>query len=155
MNPTPKLLALDLASTVGWANYANGIIDSGSQAFKAKDGTHQGERYAQFHRWLSEKIRTDKPAQIAYEEAMGFFKSASAAQIAYGFRGILMSLAAAHNIPCYGYVAPTVKKFWTGSGRADKDDMIAATLLKLPDVDLSDANQADALAILHLHLSKL
>jgi Holliday junction resolvasome RuvABC endonuclease subunit len=65
----------------------------------------------------------------------------------------MLALAAVHALPCVGYSPSEIKIFWTGKGNADKDTMIAATLIKCPDVDLTDSNEADALAILHLHIS--
>lgn len=152
-----KILALDLATTTGWALSANGIITSGSQCFarlaatKSRPADHQGEPFAQFHRWLAEKIRTDKPEAIAYEEVMRFPYALQAHSFC-GFRGHMLALAAGYGIPCFGYPPTSVKKFWAGKGNADKHEMVAATLVKLPDVDLTDDNQADSLAILHFHL---
>jgi Holliday junction resolvasome RuvABC endonuclease subunit len=155
----PKILALDLATTTGWAMTAAGIVTSGSQCFarlpatKTRPAEHMGEPFAQFHRWLAEKIRTDKPEAIAYEEVMRFPYALQAHSFG-GLRGHMLALAAGHGIPCFAYAVTHVKKFWTGKGNADKDDMVAATLLKLPWVDPTDDNECDALAILHLHLSQ-
>jgi Holliday junction resolvasome RuvABC endonuclease subunit len=151
-------LALDLATVCGYANIGGGVITSGSQDFsryhgsKKRPADHVGEPYAMFHRWLSEKLHTDKPEWIAYEEVYRW-QGASAAHCFGGYRGVMMSLAAVHGIPCHGYSPPDIKKHWTGKGNADKDAMIAATLIKCPDVDLTDSNEADALAILNLHLA--
>lgn len=152
-----KILALDLATTCGWAVSANGVITSGSQCFtryhgsKSRPQDHLGMPYSQFRNWLADKLHTDKPDQIAYEEVMRW-GGASAAHCFGGFRGIMLDLACRYNgIPCFGYVPTAIKKYWAGKGNADKDDMVAATLLKYPNLDLSDDNEADALAILSLH----
>ena len=104
-----KLLALDLATTCGWAVTANDIITSGSQSFKRYPGSksrlqdHLGMPYCQFRNWLADKLLTDKPEVIAYEEVMRW-GGASAAHCFGGFRGIMLDLACRHGIPCFGYV---------------------------------------------------
>lgn len=156
------ILSLDLATVTGWAVIscgATGVTTSGSQDFsrypgsKSRPAHHAGESFAMFHRWLSAMLATEPPAQIVHEEVAGFFKSAHAARVIFGFRGILYAQAAARGIPVTGYNAQKVKLFWAGSGRAKKPDMIAATRRRCPQVDLTDGNEADALAVLHLHLS--
>lgn len=155
---TSRVLALDLATTTGWAVDASGIVTSGSQCFRRFEGArlrraqHIGEPFASFHRWLAEKIRTDKPDVIVYEEA-GFFKSVTAVRIAYGLRGILYAQAAARALPVTGYAPAAVKKHWTGKGNAQKPAMIAAARRRHPEIDLTDDNEADALALLSLHRS--
>jgi Holliday junction resolvasome RuvABC endonuclease subunit len=44
--------------------------------------------------------------------------------------------------------ASTVKKYATGSGRAEKPDMIHAAKQKFVDLDVDDDNAADAVHIL-------
>lgn len=154
-----RILSLDLATICGWAVSGGGVITSGSQDFSRYGGSksrrpdHVGESFAMFHRWLAEKLRTDKPDVIAYESA-GHFKSGAAVQVLVGMRGIMLCAAATQNIPVTPYAPAAVKKFWTGKGTADKIAMVAMTRKRCPDVDLTDSNEADALAILHLHLSR-
>jgi Holliday junction resolvasome RuvABC endonuclease subunit len=154
-----RTLALDLATVCGWASMGGGVMTSGSHDFTRYSGSkrraadHVGESYAMFHRWLAEKLRTDKPGAIAYEEVCRWGGYA-AAHCFGGFRGHMLALAASHGIPCYGYTPSAVKIFWTGKGNADKGAMVSATRRKFPDVDLTDDNEADAIAILNLHLSK-
>lgn len=155
-----RVLALDMATQTGWALLGGGVVTSGSQTFaryagsKSRPRDHVGEPFAQFHRWLCERLRDDKPGAIAYEGG-GFFKSADAAQVCIGLRGVMLMNAAAYRIPAYPYAPAQVKKFWAGRGNADKDDMIAATRTRCPGVDITDSNEADALAILHLYLSSI
>lgn len=156
----PRLLALDLATVTGWAVQASGVTTSGSQSFaryggcKSKPADHTGASFAMFRRWLHETIRTDKPEVIVYEEVMRWM-SASSAHAFGGFRALMLEAACIHSLPCVGYKPKQVKKFWTGNGNADKDVMVAETRRRFPDLDLTDDNEADATAILHLHLSTL
>ena len=154
-----RVLALDIATVTGWASLGGGVITSGSQSFaryagcKSRAADHHGEPFARFHRWLSAKLVEDKPDVIAVE-GFGYFKSQAAAEICIGLRGVLLAIAASRGIPVHSYAPYVVKKFWAGKGNADKDDMIAATLIHCNGVDLTDGNEADALALLHLHLDR-
>lgn len=157
MNAYERVLSLDLATTTGWALSASGIIDSGSQNFqrlpptKTRAAQHVGESHAMLYRWLSGKLSDDKPTLIVYEGA-GYFKSAAAAQLCIGFRGIMLMQAARLGIPMVSYAPKEVKKFWVGNGNADKPMMMAETRRRCPDLDLTDDNESDAIALLHLHL---
>lgn len=154
---TTRVLALDLATQTGWALVANGILTSGSESFhryvgcKSRPAEHRGQTYLNFQRWLRERILTDKPEAIAYEEPMGHMKSAAATNILHGFRGIVLLNAAYHQLPVFGYPQPSVKRFATQRGNATKPEMLAWAREAFGEVE--DENQADALAVLHLHLS--
>lgn len=154
-----RLLSLDLATTCGWASLGGGVITSGSQCFarlpatKSRPAQHQGEPYAQFHRWLAGKLRDDKPDVVVYEEVCRW-QGYSAAHCFGGYRGHMFALAAGHGIPCVGYSPGEIKSFWCGKGNADKDAMMVETRRRFPSLELTDSNEADALAILHLHLDR-
>lgn len=160
MNSLHRILALDLATVCGHATHANGITTSGSQDFtrytgcKSRPPEHPGASFAMFRRWLHEKLRQDKPGAIVYEEVRRWM-SANAAHAFCGYRGIMLEAGCLFTLPCYGYSPTAIKKHWTGKGTADKPAMIAETRRRFPELDLTDDNEADALAILHLHLSTL
>jgi Holliday junction resolvasome RuvABC endonuclease subunit len=152
-----KILALDLASTTGFALSANGVITHGAQKFgdpKLKDSPAfpEGARFVRFQRWLRDRIATDKPDAIVYEEPMGNFKSAHARNVVVGLRGILLMTAAYYEIPTTGVAQTKLKKFATGKGNAKKADMIAAAARHWPDEVFADDNAADAFLLLHLHM---
>lgn len=154
-NTTAKVLALDLAQTCGHALIANGIISSGSQCFKPSPKIHKlnpGLAFLNFHRWLRLRISDDKPLTIAFEEVYRWSSSAAAHSF-NGFRAIMLEECHVHSIKTVGYSPPSIKKFWTGNGRADKEAMVAHTYMRFPDLQLADDNEADAIAILHLHLA--
>lgn len=152
-------LALDLATVTGFARVANSVLTTGSQTFarhhgnKTRGADHHGASHGYFDNWLREQLRQPLPTAVIYEDA-GFFKSRDAVQICVGLRGILLAQTAKLDIPVYSYAPMTVKKYWAGTGKADKDDMVAATLIKFPEIDLTDNNEADAIALLHLHLER-
>lgn len=153
-----RILSLDLATQTGWAMLANGVLTSGTEGFhryagcKSKPADHAGQSYLSFQRWLRDKITTDKPSQIVFEEPMGHLKSAQARNVLVGFRGVLMVNAAYYGVLVTGYTQTAVKKFATGRGNAKKPEMLAWARDAFGDVE--DENQSDALAVLHLHLAQ-
>lgn len=159
-NKKVRVLALDLATVTGHATIANGVITSGSQDFsryggsKSRQAEHAGQPFASFRRWLHNKIIEDKPAALVFEEVPRF-PYAFQAYVFCGYRAIMLETACIFSLPHFGYGPGQIKKFWTGKGNADKDTMVAETLIRFPAYDLTDHNEADALAILHLHLSTL
>ena len=160
MNLRPiRILALDMATTTGYAILASDVLTSGSQCFakqaatKTRAAAHVGASHAMFDNWLTEMLHGPRYDEIVYEMA-GFFKSAAAVQVCVGFRGILLAHAAKHNIPLYSYSPSAVKKFWTGKGTAKKPEMIARTKREYPNLDITDDNECDAIALLNLHLTQ-
>lgn len=159
-NKAIRCLSLDLATVCGHATIANGIITSGSQDFaryggsKSRQAEHQGQPYASFRRWLHTKIIEDKPAALVFEEVRRWMSSSSAH--AFGaYRGVMLEAGCVFTLPCYGYSPAEIKKFWTGKGTADKAAMVKRTMELFPDLDLTDDNEADAIALLTYHIHSL
>lgn len=155
-NTSARAIALDLATTTGFALIGSGIITSGSQYFgtKIKKGQPHppaGLQFAQFENWLKTRLRDDKPNEIAYEEVFRWMSS-SAAHVFCGLRAIMLKEALRHQVPCFAYSPTTIKKYWTGMGNAKKDAMVATTIMRFPELDLASDDEADAIALLHLHL---
>lgn len=151
-----SVLALDIATVTGWCRLSQGVLTSGSRDFRrslhgagSRGPDHVGASHAMFLNWLDGVC----PDQFVYEDA-GFFKSAAAVQICVGFRGILLAHAARLNVPVFSYAPMTIKKFWTGKGTAQKDDMMRVSRQRFPDLTVCDNNEADAIALLHLHLAR-
>lgn len=159
-NQSARVLALDLATVTGFALIANGVITSGSQDFTRKPPTksrlpeHVGASFSKFDNWLAERIRDDKPHIVIFEEVFRW-SSSSAAHCFGGYRGIMMKQLARQGMHCYGYSPSQIKKSWTGNGNAKKELMMETTLMRFPDLDLTDSNEADAIALMFLHLSTL
>lgn len=161
-----RILALDLATVCGWASIANGVTTSGAQDFSRRPATkgtktrpprpadHPGAPFARFESWLVTILATETPDAIAYEEVCRW-GGYSAAHCFGGYRGAMLAAAARRGIPCHGYTPGEVKKFWTGNGSAKKPAMIAEAVRRFPGIQLSGDDEADALAILQLHLSTL
>jgi Holliday junction resolvasome RuvABC endonuclease subunit len=153
-------LALDLATVTGHALMASGVLTSGSRSFRQvktrHPAHHAGDVFLEFQRWIRERILEDKPEVIVYEDIYRWM-SADAAKLFCGMRAVLLMNAAYHEIQVLPYSPPAIKKFWTGSGVAKKDVMIAHTLARFPELreKKPDDNECDAIALLHLHLACL
>jgi Holliday junction resolvasome RuvABC endonuclease subunit len=145
MNPTT--LALDLATTTGWASCAGGVITSGTISFKGGRYEGGGMRFLRFKKWLREILETEKPEAVYYEEVRRHM-STDAAHIHGGLLAILQAECEARTLPYQGIPVGTIKKTATGKGNADKAAMIAAANAKWPEQNIKDDNQADALWIL-------
>lgn len=140
------ILALDLAGRTGFA--------IGEPASKPDFGFHDlpvtGDaigRYAYaFEDWLTSIIEDRWPTAIIYEQPSTFKQTTPATTIK------LNGLAYHTELICYrrsigvAKVNPSkLKKFWTGSGRAQKEDMVRAARAR--GFAVLDDNVADALAI--------
>ena len=160
MQTDKNVLAIDLGTQAGWAVWANGVITSGSVSLhrykgcKSRPADHAGKTYLNFYAWLNEKVITDRIEEIAFEEPMGHMKNAAATNILHGLRGILMFIAAKFNVPVTGYPQPKIKKNATGKGNSKKPEMVAWAEKRFAPIGHKiDENEADALAVLNIHLS--
>lgn len=158
-NPAHNFAVFDLATTTGWAQIAAGVLTSGSvdfhryQGSKSKPADHLGQHFLSFHSFLRDFIRENKPKAIGYERA-AFFRSAAANDVCIGLRGILLMQAAAYDIPVFCESIASIKLHWTGSGRAEKPAMIAECIRRT-GITPADDNEADAIAMAHLHLYRI
>lgn len=146
--PAVNILALDLATTCGWAySTRNGTIRSGREKFSAGRNPHAGYRWVLMRTWLNDVSREVGGFQTVYfEEVKQRFVSNLAARAYCGYLAILEAWCAANNVPMVGVGVGTVKKHWTGFGNADKDAMVIEARRR--GFNPRDDNEADALAIL-------
>ncbi len=167
------ILALDLATTTGWALRArDGSVTSGVQRFDLARGESPGMRFLRLRRWLQELVESapfmvggvsldvnERPrAQeattklvdvISYERA--HHRGGAATAVCVGMATVMLEEAARLGIEVSPVATTTLKKHATGSGRAGKDEMIAAASKRWHSVypsGVEDDNQADALCIL-------
>jgi Holliday junction resolvasome RuvABC endonuclease subunit len=149
-----SLLALDLATTTGWAFYdKDSKLRSGSVSFKPSRFAGGGWRFLQFERWLAGFISTYAPDEVVFEEVRRHL-GVDAGHIYGGFVAILTKTCEDKMIPYRAIGVGTIKKHATGSGAAKKPAMIAAAEAKWPDQDISDDNVADALWLLDCALTQ-
>ncbi len=95
------------------------------------------------------------PTAIAIEGAF-FFKNAKTAMVLGEARGVAIAACAAFDLPVYEYAPRRVKQAVVGVGGADKRQVasMVVRLLGLSEEPQSDAADALALAICHIHSNR-
>ncbi|NMU88394.1 hypothetical protein HGQ98_00635 [Achromobacter ruhlandii] len=154
--PAPALnvniLALDLGTKTGFAlRRRDGSTRHGTEVFTPRKSWSEGQKWARYRAWLAGFIHEEQIHRVVYElvirhEVKG--RPLWDAAHAYGaFQAITHMVCDGFNVTATGVNLATVKKSFTGSGRANKTDMIAEARARgfRPESD----NDADALAILH------
>lgn len=129
-------------------------VDNGCLAAKRKSPLP--ERLFQIYVSLIETMERFKPEAVAIEEV--FYAKNVASMLKLGeSRGIALLAAVQNRIPVFEYSAREVKQAVTGYGQASKDQIqkMVRQLLKLPEVAQEDASDGLAVAICHLHSSRL
>lgn len=137
-----NILTLDLGSSTGWAYFDGMRITSGTISFKPYRFEGGGMRFLRFRQWLDEL----PPFGAVYFEEVRRHLGTDAAHLYGGFLATLGAWCESGGVPYSGIPVGTIKKHATGSGRASKEDMIAAA--KAKGFNPCDDNEADAIAIM-------
>lgn len=150
-----RVLALDNSYTTGYAILDNGILEVGTQKFeqrkgrKTKPDEHDGIRFSRYEIWLWRLLKDLQPDCVFYEAPIGMNQlGANAAEMAMGLRALLYACCARLSMPVYGYAPNTVKKYFYGSGRASKEDMLYECQRRFKELDIDNDNESDAVAVL-------
>lgn len=145
-----KVLALDLGSTLGYCSGQSALpAKHGFKDFRYKAKGQVGfsnESFADFFNWLHplanhvDVIVCEKPIMVG----AGGIGSFHAHRVLFGMYGIVQAVAGGWQKSLISVTPTEIKKFWTGSGRADKNAMIlhAANRGKI----IKDHNECDAVA---------
>lgn len=152
-----RLLALDFATSTGWAAWNGSVQVSGVEHFHRTNGERPGFLFARFNEWLLELLIRVDPSSVIYERPVMHQSSGPAKQIAMGLETRIME-ACDKRDPLVHYSslpAASLKKWTAGKGNAKKPEMIAAVCRRGfhkgvphdPCFFLND-NEADALALL-------
>ena len=140
-----RLLALDLATTTGWAYHdsADHYTRSGSASFairtqptKSVSADFAGLRFRLFRDWLVNRIQLDRVELIAYEGVVGGARAGgNTSLIQKGFEALLLE-GATHrhssgwnHCGVWSFAPATIKKWATGDGRLtheSKGEMVAS-----------------------------
>ena len=153
-----NILALDLATSTGWALSENDRITSGVQTFDVKRGESPGMRFLRLSRWLEEVaarhhgLTTRYVDLIVYEAA--HHRGGPATAVGVGLTSHVLSFCAKHAIEHQPVHTATLKKWTTGKGNAGKPLMVAAVCRRW-NVRIDDHNEADAYALMMFALSEL
>lgn len=145
------ILSIDLGNEYGYAIKKYSTIESGWGRLTNGSKNHTGKKFELFRLWLEEFDAIDL-TEIWYEDVKRH-NGLHAARAYCGYVAVLNMYAYKRGILCSGVGVGQIKKFWTGNGRADKQQMVdEARSRGFEDVD--NDNWADALALLHYVMSK-
>ncbi|MGV2894184.1 hypothetical protein ACNPPY_00180 [Achromobacter sp. AGC78] len=147
-----NILALDLGTKTGFAlRRRDGSTRHGTEVFTPRKSWSEGQKWARYRAWLAGIINDEKIHRVVYEQVIRHEVKGRPlwdAAHAYGaFEAITHMVCDGFNIQAHGVNLATVKKSFTGSGRAKKEDMISQAEVR--GFKVVDDNNADALAILH------
>ena len=141
------LLALDLATTTGWAlRSTSGQIISGTLSFRPSRYDGGGIRYLRFRSWLDSMAADVGGIGVVHHEEIRRHLSTDAAHVHGGLLATLTAWCEQRSIAYQGVPVGTIKRFITGKGNADKRAVIEA--VRARGYHPSDDNEADAIAIL-------
>ncbi|KXJ63020.1 hypothetical protein AXY46_03105 [Achromobacter xylosoxidans] len=148
------ILALDLGTKTGYAvRKRDGKVVHGTEDFTPRTSWAPGQKWQRFRSWLSATITAHNVTQIAFEDVKRHGPGQVLAAHAYGgFRAMLEMVADQHRVTLVPFGVGQIKKHWTGSGVAKKDEMVMQA--KVRGFRSMDDNNADALALLHLAVAR-
>jgi len=109
------------------------------------ESDNEGHRYLQFHRWLQMQFNQGLN-HVSYERPIGYHQPITIKPFAFYECTVLM-MCACYNVSFSCTYPSTLKAYTTGSGKADKKDMIKTIQRIIPDLELMDDNHCDAVAI--------
>lgn len=139
-----NILAIDPGTKCGWAVHRNGKLEF-SGVWDLKIQRHEGEgiRWIRFRKFLD---LLDNIDLVAFEEVRRH-AGVTAAHVYGAMVATITAWAETYKIQYVSVPVGTIKKFATGKGNADKEQMIEACVNKLNKQPIDD-NEADALWIL-------
>jgi crossover junction endodeoxyribonuclease RuvC len=149
----PRILGIDPGLVAcGW-----GIIDfdpaQGNRISHVAHGVispnpkdDMAARLHQLHMGLSEVIVAHSPDIAGIEETYVNTNSGSSLKLSQARGASLLSLAIG-SLPVEEFAARTIKKTVSGSGKADKEQMIAMLGFIMPTAQVTNEHAADALAV--------
>lgn len=163
------LLALDIATQTGWAFGdplthpcgVGGLTVPGHKPLSGsrrvlRPGAGLGEALSGVRQHWGHFLRAQRPQWVAYEAPImgGSAANLNTVRLINGIIGTIESLCWELHIPTPIQInVATIKKHFTGSGRADKAAMIAAAARR--GWSVIDDNEADALALYDLVASRI
>ena len=143
-----KILALDQATVTGWAvvEDTGTVVDSGiwRLADTKRTGESRGMRYIRFRAEICHAIQKFRPDMICHEQTL--LRGGAATEIANGLKALILEAAAENGVEVSCVHTTELKRFATGNGRAEKQDMVNAANL-LSGRAVVDDNEADAILI--------
>lgn len=121
--------------------------DGTSGTYEAFGSARPG-KFAAFSFWLNCFLDEHQTDEIVHEQA--HHQGGPATRLLLGLTSIIELIAAQRAIPVHAVHTGTLKKYATGSGKAQKHQMREAAEALHPTIQLIDDNHVDALWLLKL-----
>lgn len=141
-----RILAFDLGATFGWAVAKDSIVTHfGSSTLKGKT---RGHKFFVFGYEVEHLIRLHSPDHVCYECPIPGFPNT--VRLLWGYAAKVEEAAAIKKVGVGDYYPTTIKKWFTGSGKATKEDMIAKASQRLDVISkgpVTNDHEADAIAL--------
>ena len=127
-----------------------------SGAIKPGNRLTLNQRLAIIHEALMKLIGDYSPEAMSVEDIF-FAKNAKSAIKLGEARGIALLAASSSGIPVFEYPPTRVKLALTGRGRANKTEVrkMLSLILGVSEFETEDASDAVAIALCHIHLSRI
>lgn len=142
-----SVIAFDLATATGWACGAPDAEPRFGTKMLPKTGDEIGRFLVAFEDWLNDMITVEDPALVVFEAPIlrrGGGNPIVARKL-MGLANCVETICYRRDVSCRQAHLATVKKSFTGSGRAEKAEMIAAA--RRWGWDVRNDNEADALGL--------
>ncbi len=141
------ILAIDPGNNLGYCiGKSNGnIISSGVYFLKKPSEKNNSKRLLNLLEWLHEINKQYKIEYICIEAARNMRNYTGMLSVAE-ICAVIKLFSAMNNIECKEYSAKSIKKYITGSGNANKQDMIDSIKQKY-NLKIINDNEADAIGI--------
>jgi len=141
------ILGLDLALHTGFSiTRGNKIIRSGVWDFSmSRDNGHNGHLFSDLDKQLMGTYMEEGPVELIRIER-AHHRGGPATRIALGLMAIVMCFCADYGIEFEDVHTATLKKYFTGNGKASKADMMARAS-EIAGRTVRDNDEADAILI--------
>ena len=146
-----NILALDFGMKLGWALSQGKEITGGTVNLHTRSPVKPYYRWVLFKRWLNEIYQSSGGIDLLCYEDVFRHSSRNSSNVYGAFWGFTDEFCGQKQIEMMPVAVPTIKKFWTGSGNAQKALMMKEA--KRRGFHPVDDNHADALALLSYVLS--
>lgn len=147
-----KILALDLATHVGWCVDGPEVVPPRAGAFKLRGGgTELGVAGLAFSEWLAEMVATWRPDAIAFEAPLmggpGVVFNGRTARLLIGLAFVTEVVAASYATRCFEEHVQSVRRHFLGQGRPKDPKRATVERCRLLGWEVPDHNAADAAAL--------
>lgn len=143
------ILGIDPALTKsGW-----GIIETHGSSIKyiasgtilTKPNENLEDRLSYIYSEIEKIIELHKPQAASMEEIFVNVNAASSIKLCHA-RGAIMAAVGKYKIPLREFAPNKIKKTISGAGKADKSQILYMINMMMPDANISQEDEADALA---------